>query len=118
MPAPFSATELSRMRTAWDISLVDSCKIGARTATANTYGEMIETYTYGDETDCAIEYTHSAEVQRGEGTILAIDARLRLAYGSTITHRDRVQLTYRAGTALGTAQTFEVVGYPHLYVAA
>ena len=113
----WSATQLSRMRATWTASLGDTCQIGTRTGTPDTYNEPVDSYSYATGVACGIEYTSSREVERDPGKIITIDATLRLAHGTTLSHRDRIKLTHRYGTALSTAQTFEVVGYPHEYVA-
>lgn len=109
--------ELAQMQADWDDSLNDTCQIGTRTGTADTYGEMIESYSYATAVACGFEYTGGQESEREQGTILPVDARVRFARATTITHRDRVKLTKRWGTALGMAQTFEVVGYPEAHEA-
>lgn len=90
----------------------DTCKIGVHTEAANSYGEPVPTWTYGTSLSCGFGPTGGRESNRDDGTILVTDAAVRLPLDTTITTKDKVQITHRHGEELDTALIFGVAALP------
>lgn len=106
-----SAAQISQMQTVQADLMADTCVIQSRSATADSYGEMIASYTDGDAIACGFSYAGDRHKFRApDMTLQTTDAELRIPLTETIGERDRVKLTKRMGTTLGTALVFEVNG--------
>jgi hypothetical protein len=107
-----STLELSTMRADQADYFHDTCKIGTATEAQGANGEVTTTWAYGAATACGLQMTGGRERKRSDGTVLVVDATLRLPIGTTIDAKSRVQITKRHGTALASPLYFMVVGYP------
>lgn len=107
----FTAIELSRMQAAQESSMQDECRIGEYRSTADGYGNPSAEYVYGERVACGLELI-SPDEQQGTGEVPVIDARLRLAYDTSLDPRDRIEVISRYGTELDDALVFEIVGPP------
>jgi len=105
----FSAAELTNMRTTQTGHMMDTCKISVQSASVDSFGQMVETWTDGSEMDCGLDMRPSSERRGANYTATEYDATLRLAITAAITSKDRVSVTKRFGETLGTALVFEVV---------
>ena len=108
------ANDLAAMRGVYGDSLHDTCTIGTHSQTTAN-GRTRDVWTDGAATTCGYKPEPGSERTEQWGTsmvVLRYDATLRLPLGTTITYEDRVTITHRYGTALGTAITLEVVGRP------
>jgi len=107
-----STLDLTQMRDDFADLFNDTCKVLTYSAAANSYGEMVASYTAGSAISCGLQMGGSAERRRSDSTLTAIDATLRVPIGTVVTVEDRVQVTHRHGSALSPALTFEVASYP------
>ena len=108
----FTTTDLSRMQTAQQAAMQDTCQIAPRVTTTNALGEPVYTWpTYGAAIDCGLSMKGGRERTRPDGTILITDGLLRLPIATTVNVTDRIKITYRFGVAI-TELVFDVVGTP------
>lgn len=105
----FTSSELTAMRSAQTGHMMDSCKISVQSTTADSFGQLVESWTDGSEIDCGLDMRPSSERRGAEYTATEYDAVLRLALTTTINSKDRVSITKRFGEALSTALVYEVV---------
>lgn len=89
----------------------DTCIIQAYSATPDTYGDPVPTYTDGAAIACGFDPTGGRESWRPDMTALHVDATVRLPIATTLDTRDRIKITKRFGVAI-TAIVFEIVGLP------
>lgn len=87
----------------------DTCVVRTYTGAADGWGNPTPTYTAGAAIACGVEHGVPEEWQ-DSNQVAQIDAVLRLPIGTVIAPEDLVNVTYRYGELLGTAQVFEVVG--------
>lgn len=91
--------------------MMDTCVIYTHSDGAtDAYGSPSVTYSAGSAVACGYKPSSTREVQQGNETVI-IDAQLRLAIGTAIGSRDRVQLTKRYGDSI-TPILFDVTGQP------
>jgi hypothetical protein len=110
----FTTDELSRMQTAQQNAMQDTCVILTRTAgAADAYGYPAETWSAATTTACGID-EHAQDEAMGDGEVVMVDAviRLPIALDGTFDGSDRVQVTHRFGVALDAAVTYEIMGNP------
>ena len=101
------------MRAAQDAHMMDRGKVRTFSAGADdSYGIPAEGWTDGIEIPCGFQFANRTDEVMGETAVVAIDAKLRLPHGTTITSQDRFLLTRRMGVTLATAEEYEVVGQP------
>jgi len=112
MMALVDANDLTDMRAVYASSLADTCIPMTRSTTTADDGQVIESWTDGTAIACGFEPTGGTEQRRADMTVLAYDAKLRVPLGTALTYLDKVRITYRLGTALATALTFQVEGDP------
>jgi len=105
----FTATELTRMRSAQDSAMQDVCRVGAYTSVDDGYNLPSVTYVYGEEQICGLDLMRPDE-QHASGEVPVIDARLRLPLATTIDERDRIRIEERYNEALTTPLVFEIEG--------
>src|SRR5574343_530641 len=96
----FSASELADMRTAQDAHMMDTCLIGVRSVSYNSFGEPIETFTNGSALDCGLDMRPGSERHGENMTQVTYDATLRLPIATVINVLDRVTITHRFGEAV------------------
>jgi hypothetical protein len=107
-----SSTDLAGMRSTQAASMWDTCRIVTHTETQDAAGQPVETWTPGSAIACRFAPGSSRE-RRGELQRPAIsDATVYFPLGTTITSKDRIQVTARYGTALSTAETWQVASDP------
>lgn len=102
-----AATDLERMREAYDATLLDSCKIGTLTeTTTGTYKSS--TFVYGAEISCGFkEYRKDESIDGAQAQV--IDAVIRLPWNTAISNDDRIRMTKRYGEAI-TELDYAIVG--------
>ena len=105
----FTSTELSRMQSAQEAAMQDTCVVQVYSESADAYNNPEASYADGSAIDCGVEHVNPDEVQES-GEVPTIDVRIRLPLDTTIDVRDRIKVTHRYGSALATAQVFEIEG--------
>lgn len=107
----FSSTDLAGMQACQEAHMMDTCKIQAYVQTKNSMRELVETWPVdGAATPCGLDPRPGSERHGADKTILNYDASLRLPYGSVPDPRDRIKITHRFGTALGSPLIYNIVG--------
>lgn len=104
------AKDLAVMRADQTLGMYDTCKIGAYTAPSTSGGSP--SYSYGAAIACRFVPGANGESRTAKMTVVVTPARVRLPMGTTVTAKDRVQITHRFGVALGTALEFNAQGQP------
>jgi len=111
---PFTAAELTAMRTVQVSAMMDTCTLRVWTPTVDDYGTEIEGYTDTIGVACGLDVTgtRQKERRRQDGTIAMIAAVLRLSLddGEALTAKDRVTVTHRNGEALSPALAYGIDG--------
>ena len=90
----------------------DTCVIQTLSTARDTTGAVIPTYTDGSAISCGFEPTGGTERKAADGTAVITDATVRVPIGTTVTAKDRVKITKRHGTTLGTALVFGLASEP------
>lgn len=103
----FSAEELADFRTSQDGHMMDTCTVNVRTASYNSMGEPVETFTPGGAIDCGLDMRPGSERHGENMTQVTYDATMRLPIGTVINPLDRVTVSKRFGEAI-TSITFRV----------
>jgi len=106
----FTERDLAGMREAQDGYLPDTCVLQSCTTAADSYGEMIETWTDGEAIPCGFNPSGSREIRQRDKTVLEADALLRVALDVEIDEQMRVKITRRHGERLSTALVYHVEG--------
>lgn len=109
-----TSSELTAMQTQAVASMLDACKVQTPSDVEGDFGQEGTTYSDGTEIACGFE---AGSAQRGStiaGVDVELNARIRvsLAAGVSITPNHRIKLTKRLGTTLGTAEVYQVLGWP------
>jgi len=107
-----TATELAAMSDVADASMMDTCVIQTATVTYDAVGGAVETWSNSASTPCGVRFTSErrAETIEVAGVRYDVDATIRVSLDTTVSTLQRIRVTHRAGTALTTAWTFEVLG--------
>lgn len=107
-----SANDLAAMRAVQETAMMDTCVVLTRKETSvNSFGLPDVRYVEGEAIACGFNPKNTKNVL--VGTNLAVtDGEFRLPLGTTISANDRIRLTHRYGSALASAQTYDVVGEP------
>lgn len=105
----FTEDELEYMREVQVGHMMDSCVIQTHSATYDTFGQEILSYTDGSEIRCGLDMRPGSERHGQDETVLTYDATLRLPITTTLTEKDRIKVTKRFGEDW-TDLVFEVVG--------
>lgn len=111
MPYPPMAL-ITILRTFNALYFKDTCVIKVITYSVDSYREITDSATDSAATACQLIYQPGTEMKDGDNITLAYDASIRLPIGTTISAKDRVSITHRYGTALGTTILFEVLSPP------
>ncbi len=90
--------------------MMDTCKFGTCTQTADTHGQLVETFAYGADVVCGLDMRPGSERHGVDKTVLEFDATIRLPIASAPDPKDRVKVTKRFGEALGTELVYNIVG--------
>ena len=106
----FSTADLTNMRVAQDDHMMDTCKFGTATQTADSHGQLIETFAYGADVICGLDMRPGSERHGTDKTVVNYDATIRLPIAYAPDSIDRVRVTKRHGEALGVALTYNIVG--------
>ena len=111
---PFTAAELTAMRTVQSAAMMDTCTLRTWVPTVDDYGTEIAGYTDVAGVTCGLDVTgaRQKERRRADGTIAEIAGVLRLSIddGATLTAEDRVTVTHRNNEALSPALTYGIDG--------
>ena len=106
----FTPTELSGMRTAQDLHMMDVYIPQAYSRTINSFGEAIVTYADGSAAICGLDMRPGSERYGRDNTLLEYDATLRLPVTVAPDVKNRIKITVRFGETLATPLVFEIVG--------
>lgn len=107
-----SLTEISRMQAVADSSMMDTCKIGAAGTVVG--GEPasrvpVDPDDYGSEISCGV--STAPQTEPGDGSQVPLSTvTIRVPVGTAVARGDRLQVTKRDGTALGTAEIYSILG--------
>ena len=107
-----STLELTQMRADQAGHYNDTCIVQTHSSTQNLVNEPVASWTDGSAISCGFEMTGGDERQQADGTLLVVDAIVRVPIGTTVTEVDRVKITKQHGSTLGTALVFSVIGKP------
>jgi len=105
-----TATEAAALRTAAEAAMLDTCQLGTVSNAADDTYEGAETVTYATAISCRFVAQRGAEGAGSEAVIN--DAMVRLPFATAATSVKRVKLVSRFGTALGTPETYRILGGP------
>ena len=106
----FPTADLTSMRATQDEHMMDTCKFGTCTQTADTHNQLVETFAYGADVVCGLDMRPGSERHGVDKTVLVYDATIRLPIASAPDPKDRVKVTKRFGEALGTDLVYNIVG--------
>ena len=108
-----SAAEVTAIQSDFDNAMADTCQIGADTGTQSSYSPDPDdpNWVYGGTLACGVN-THRPEEALELGQATLTDATIRVPVGTTVTGEDRVRVTKRHGSTLGTAEVYAVKGDP------
>ncbi len=106
---PFSATELSQMRTTQTGAMQDMCRVLVYTGVADAYGNPQPVFIAGEPVECGFEPVRPRETQQS-GDVPRIDAHIRLPIATVLEERDRIRVSSRYNEELETVQDYEIVG--------
>ena len=113
---PFTAAELTAMRSVQSAAMMDTCTVRTWTPTVDDYGTEIAGYTDVTGVACGLDVSPagSRELRRADGTIIFVAATLRLSLtdGATLTEEGRVTVTHRNGEALSPVLAYGIDGEP------
>jgi len=105
----FTSTELSRMQTAQEEGMMDTCELLIRTERASDeYGMPVVQWVTQGPIACGLDDTASPEMLNAEAH--AFDAQLRLPIDTVIEAVDRVRITHRFGAMLAEPVEYELLG--------
>lgn len=90
----------------------DTCIVQTCTQTANTMGEMVETFSDGSAEPCGLDMRSGKERRSVDNVITEYDATIRLAYGRILSAKSRIKITKRFEETLSTPLVYEIVS-PH-----
>jgi hypothetical protein len=90
----------------------DKCKIGTVTRTQNSYGEEVESISWGSEISCGFNWNAGRITYKDSLVILPIEGIVRLPRDTVITIANKLQITSRLGEI--KSLVFEVVAEPRL----
>lgn len=111
---PFTADELSRMRTVQNAAMFDTCTIHTFHATQDDYGTEIDVPIDRSGVACGLDVSGGGqqEQRRDDGTVAVIVATLRIALadGASLTAKDSITVTHRNGEVLTTPLTYGLDG--------
>ncbi len=108
---PFSAAELTAMRTAQQEAMQDTAYVQTHTQTSDSMGAPVHTYTDAATTIvCGLDMRPGSERHTAQDSQTQYDATARLPIATIITTADRLKIIKRFGETLATALVFDVVG--------
>ena len=93
----FSSVDLTNMRAAQDLHMMDTCNLGTCTQTEDSYNQLVETFAYGADVACGLDMRPGSERHGVDKTVLVYDATIRLPLASSPNAKDRVKVTKRFG---------------------
>jgi hypothetical protein len=106
----FTAAELTGMRSAQDLHMMDVYIPQVYSRTINSFGEAIASYADGAAAICGLDMRPGSERYGRDNTLLEYDATLRLPIATVPDVKDRIKITTRFGETLATALVYEIVG--------
>jgi hypothetical protein len=107
---PFSADELTRMRATQEAAMQDTCVLLARLeGEQDERGYPATEWSESAPVACGLDPRPKGELLGG-AEVRLVDARLRLAIDTDVTHLDRVRITHRFGEELAMPELFAVLG--------
>ncbi len=105
-----SPNDLTGMRATQTAHMMDTCVLQTCTQTADSFGQMIESFTDGSAQACGLDMRPGSERRGVDSTVLQYDASVRLAITAAPDAKDRVKVTKRFGETLTTALVYDIVG--------
>ena len=114
---PFTAAELTNMRSVQTGAMMDTCTLRIKSSTQDDYGQVVDTFTDTPDIPCGLDVTGgqaARENRRANGDITTISALLRLSLddGKGLTEEDRVTVTHRNGESINPPLAYGIDGYP------
>ncbi len=106
----FSTADLTNMRAAQEAHMMDTCCIQTVTQTGDSFNQLVETFTDGDDLPCGLDMRPGSERHGIDKTVVTYDATLRLPITATPDVKDRIKISKRFGEALGAALIYNIVG--------
>jgi len=106
----FSTADLTNMRAAQEAHMMDTCCIQTVTQTGDSFNQLVETFTDGDDLPCGLDMRPGSERHGIDKTVVNYDATLRLPITATPDVKDRIKVSKRFGEALGAALIYNIVG--------
>lgn len=105
----FRTDQLDHMREVQKQHMQDRCIIQTCTQTANSYGELIETFTDDEIIECGLDMSPGSERRGRDNMVIEWDAVLRLRIDRVPDPKDRIKITERHGEELSTPFIYEIV---------
>ena len=106
----FTTADLANMRSAHTDRLQDECYIQALTETANTYGEVVNSWAdSGSAIACGLDMSAGSEVRGINKTVVQYDAVLRLPITSAVAETQRIRVTKRYAESLTTPIVYDII---------
>lgn len=107
-----ASAELTRLRSDYEATLLDRCKVGTVSTTQDELGQPVESWSYGSEIACGLQMVggRGSELRTADGTVVVADAVLRLPFGTAVAAAGSIQVTKRCGVTLAVALTYGVLG--------
>lgn len=96
-----TSTELERLRDTQDAAMMDTGLIQTFIEAADTYGQMIRTWSDGSPLPMGIDTSPGGNEGRGdEMTVVKEDATARLPIGTVVDITNRIKVLMRHGEAI------------------
>lgn len=109
---PLLPGEIAQMRGTQQAAMMDTCRRLVWTYIGeDELGNPIYDYVPGAILICGLNPDPAKELA-GETQLTVADARLRLAIGTVLDNRDRLEILTRNGEALDPAPIYEIIGQP------
>jgi hypothetical protein len=104
-----TSKDLANMRQVNVSAMMCTGVIMSASATINSYGEEIFTYTAGNPIFIGLDMRPGSERQGNKNIITEYDATARMSITQTPNVKDQLKVTKRFGEKLDTPLTFEIV---------
>jgi len=101
---------LGYVRKVANAQFVDICQIGTTTTTVDSYGQPVETISYGSNQICSFVMKPGSERNTPDAVVLTYDASVRLPLSVAPASINYIKITKHYGETLGTPLVFQIVG--------
>lgn len=110
-----TAGSLSLIRDTFNKTLHDECKIGTKSSTQNSYGEVSNSVTYSASIPCALYQNGGIKSVQGQYLKTESDATLRLPLDTSIAIDNLIEITSVYGSS--TSILYSVYSEPKRGIA-